>query len=616
MSALPLIQDDADPAWFAAAPDPMAKLNAEGGVVWSNAAFQGVFRHAIGPRRAPWGRFSPPSFADGKRVFEAPTPDGRRFEWSQRVLPCGGSFLVARDVTARIAAEAEATRAKALLFATMTHELRTPLSGILGMAALLGQSRLEPAEQEYLSAIRQSGEHLLDLITEILDYSRLETGRLSLESHAFAPGETLQSVAELLAPKAHEKGLEIVAVSEGDASIRVIGDEGRIRQILFNLAGNAVKFTESGGVTLGFAPQGGGRWRLQVRDTGPGVPVDKQERIFEEFSQADASIARRYGGAGLGLAIVRRLALAMGGVVGLDSRPGAGATFYVDLPLALASPSHAEGGSLAAEDLSGLMVGVLARERVLREGAMALARQAGAGVAGSADLALPGTGLDAVLVDHGLLADRSAAAVGAFLAQSPPAVVMIAPEDRGKLERYRALGLARYLIKPLRRLSLAEHVKMAARGVLARPAVGGADAAADDRLAPHSLLGLKVLLAEDNPVNALLARTVLTRAGGLVTVAADGEEALEAFRAAEGDFDLVLLDLRMPRLDGLGAARRLRTMGEKGANVPIVALTAEASAEDRVAALAAGMNDFATKPIGPGALEALAGRCIKGRGGA
>lgn len=600
-----------DPTAFDAAPDPMATLAADGSLTWANAAFRAAFRHAIGPKRPVWGRTLPPPFQNGVRRFEAASPDGRRFEWTQQVLASGGSLLVARDVTARIAAAEDAARAKTLLFATLTHELRTPLNGILGMAELLSRAGLEAAERDYLRAIRQSGEHLLELITDILDYSRLETGRLSLETVVFSPEDLIQSVAELLAPRAQEKGLEIIAAPGPGGAGLVSGDDGRIRQILFNLAGNAVKFTERGGVTLQVARRPDGALRFQVRDTGPGIPLDKQERIFEEFAQADASIARRYGGAGLGLAIVRRLATAMRGRVGLESRPGAGATFWVDLPLqeaaAVTAPEGAERVAPLPLSAEGLRVGVVSEQSVLRDGAMALARAAGAQPLVFSDLAIGPAGLDVALIDDALLAPLSSAGIEAFAAQAPPLIVMIAPGDRGRLDRYRRLGIERYLIKPLRRRSLVEQL-LATKG--AAPAAAGGAPAQDDRLAPQSLKGLRVLLAEDNPVNALLARTVLGRAGAQVTLAADGEEAVAAFRA-HPHYDLVLLDLRMPRLDGLAAARRIRGLGPEGAEARLIALTAEASAEDRAAALAAGMDDFVTKPIAPAALEALAGRYLK-----
>lgn len=599
-----------DSAVFEAAPDPMATLSADGGLVWANAAFRAAFRQTITPRRPVWGRTVPPPFKDGVRRFEAGAPDGRRFEWTQQVLADGGSLIVARDVTARIAAAEDTARAKTLLFATLTHELRTPLNGILGMAALLGRAGLEPAERDYLRAIRQSGEHLLELITDILDYSRLETGRLSLETVVFSPEELIQSVAELLAPRAQEKGLEIVASPGPGGAGLVSGDDGRIRQILFNLAGNAVKFTERGGVTLQVGRRPDGALRFQVRDTGPGIPLDKQERIFEEFAQADASIARRYGGAGLGLAIVRRLATAMRGRVGLESRPGAGATFWVDLPLPEAAAPGGLGvdavGEVGSASPEGMRVGVVSEQTVLRDGAFGVLKAVGAQPRGFSDLRISAEALDAALIDDALLGQLSSAGIEALVAEAPPLIVMIAPGDRGRLDRYRRLGIERYLIKPLRRRSLVEQL-LAMRGAPLPAAEGGAPH--DDRIAPQSLKGLSVLLAEDNPVNALLARTVLGRAGAHVTLATDGEEAVEAFRA-QPHFDLVLLDLRMPRLDGLAAARRIRGMGSEGAQATLIALTAEASAEDRTAALAAGMDDFVTKPIAPAALEALAGRYL------
>ena len=592
-----------DSAWFEAAPDPMATLDADGTLLWANAAFREAFRQPVGPKRPVWGRTAPPPFTGGVRRFEAGSPDGRRFEWTQQLLASGGSLLVARDVTERIAAAEAGARAKTLLFATLTHELRTPLNGILGMAELLARAGLEPAERDYLRAIRQSGEHLLELITDILDYSRLETGRLSLETTVFSPEELVQSVAELLAPRAQEKGLEIIALTGPGGAGLVSGDDGRIRQILFNLAGNAVKFTERGGVTLQVGRRPDGALRFQVRDTGPGIPPDKQERIFEEFAQADASIARRYGGAGLGLAIVRRLADAMRGQVGLQSRPGAGSTFWVDLPL----PEIDQKGGSAVLSAAGVRVGVVSEEPILRDGAAALVRSVEAQPFPMADFAVSTDRMDVALVDDALLAQLSSAGIEALVAQAPPLIVMIAPGDRGRLDRYKRLGIERYLIKPLRRRSLLQQI-LAARGV-STPAAE-AVASQDDRIAPQSLQGLNVLLAEDNPVNALLARTVLGRAGAQVTVASDGEEAVAAFRAHPG-FDLVLLDLRMPRLDGLAAARRIRALGPEGAAATLIALTAEASPEDRAAALAAGMNDFVTKPIAPAALEALAGRYLR-----
>jgi len=307
---------------FEALPDPIAILAADGSLLRANPAFSATFRQWIGPQRPPWGRVQPPEFKNGERRFDAPAPDGRRFEWIERRLPDGARLVSARDITRHVRAAEEALHAKTTLFATLTHELRTPLNGILGMAGLLDLGKLEPNAKTYVAAIRQSGELLLDLITEILDYSRLEAGRVVLESAPFDPEATMQDVAELISPKAHDKGLEIAVTIRSDAPLRVVGDDGRLRQILFNLAGNAVKFTEAGGVVMELAPRPGGRLRFNVRDTGPGVAPEKQALIFEEFTQADASVSRRHGGAGLPHPNINKLEHAHGGQVALRTPPG------------------------------------------------------------------------------------------------------------------------------------------------------------------------------------------------------------------------------------------------------------------------------------------------------
>jgi signal transduction histidine kinase/CheY-like chemotaxis protein len=574
-------------ALFDVAPDPMALFASDGGLIRANDAFRRVFRQEIGPRRAPWGRVAPPPFDGDVRSFEAPAPDGRLFEWRERRLPNGQRLAAARDVAARAAAAAETARAKTLLFATLTHELRTPLNGILGMAGLLEDQTLDAAGREQLSAIRTSGEHLLDLITEILDFSRLESGRVMLEEAVFDPEATAQSVAELLSPRAREKGLEIVVTVDPAVPARLTGDEGRLKQILFNLAGNAVKFTERGGVTLDISPAGK-RVRFTVRDTGPGIDANKQAAIFEAFGQADASHARLYGGAGLGLAIVRKLADALGGTAGVRSRPGEGAAFWVDLPFASAAPLA------AGDNLSGLSVAVMAFNDVLA-GAVTQTL-AGLGARAHRIRRVDDAGVsDVLMVDH----DVTCGDARAFLAQERPLVLMAPQEARESIADYRAQGVSHFVLKPLRRRSLVVRLRAAVDGVApqdSQPAVE------DDRAAPAPQLGLRVLLAEDNPINALLAKTLLQRAGCTVDVVGDGEEAV---RAAGGGYDLIFLDLRMPRLDGFAAARHIRTF--PGAPI-LVALTADAGESERQAALAAGMDDFVTKPIDPERLAAVVAR--------
>lgn len=572
---------------FEALPDPAVILAADGALLRANPAFRQTFRQWIGPQRPPWGRVQPPAFKDGLRRFDAPAPDGRQFEWIERVLPAGDRLALARDITRHAAAAEQSMRAKTTLFATLTHELRTPLNGILGMAGLLAQAKLEPAMQAYVGAIRQSGELLLDLITDILDYSRLEAGRVALESAPFDPEATMQDVAELLSPKAHDKGLEIAVATRPGAPTRVVGDDGRIRQVLFNLAGNAVKFTESGGVMIDLAPRGEGQVRFSVRDTGIGVAPDKQALIFEEFTQAEAGVARRHGGAGLGLAIVKRLAQAMGGDVGLTSKPGHGATFWVDLPLSTAPDAQAR------PSLEGVRVAIASRSAIVTQALRTNLLSVGAEIvegAESADVLLFDW-RDDVDVDE---IDAARSRVGIIIA-------LIAQEKREMIARCRLAGLSHYTLKPVRRRSLVDRIQVA---------LGAAriDAELPRRSTdpPAGLEGLRILVAEDNPINALLARTLLARAGCIVDVAQDGEEAVAAAEAAP--YDIIFLDIRMPRLDGLDAARRIRAGAGRAARAPIIALTADAGEHERTQALEAGMDDFITKPIDQMRLYAVAAR--------
>ncbi|MBL8559585.1 MAG: response regulator [Hyphomonadaceae bacterium] len=577
---------------FEHAPDPMAHLEADGALRRANAAFRAAFRQGIGPRRAPWGRVTPPDFVRNERVFDAPAPDGSLFEWRERRLADGSRIVTARDVSERAAAAAETARAKTLLFATLTHELRTPLNGILGMAGLLRRADLDPTQREYLAAIRNCGEHLLQLVSEILDFSRLESGRVMLEQVAFDPEETVQAIAELLSPRAREKGLDIATRIAPHTPLCLVGDEGRLRQILFNLAGNAVKFTETGGVLIEVGPHQNGV-RFSVRDTGPGIAPDKQAAIFEAFSQVDASHARLYGGAGLGLAIVRKLADAMGGRISLVSRPGDGAVFHIDLPFVTAANADHQG----PPSLAGVHVAVLARADLVASAVAATITGLGGSVRrvhGVEEL----DGFDVVLLDH----DVARGDAAAFLACGTPVVLMAPQEDRHAVDAYRAAGLEHHLLKPLRRRSLAARLLAAARGVQPRENVR----ADDERGGPALQLGLSVLLAEDNPINALLARTLLQRAGCRVDVVGDGEEAVAA--ASTGAYDLIFLDLRMPRLDGVSAARRIRALPGRAGDVALIALTADAGEDERVAALKAGMDEFVTKPIDPERLAAVAAR--------
>ncbi len=472
----------------------------------------------------------------------------------------------------------------------MSHEMRTPLNGVIGMLGLLSRTRLDGAQRAYAEAAQKSAEHLLGLVNDLLDYARLEAEALEFDPAPVDLEGLVRGVAELLSPRAHDKGLEIVWSVAADAA-DIVADEGRLRQILFNLAGNAVKFTDRGGVrlsieTVGEQPEAASvRLAFIVDDTGPGVPQEARSRIFEEFGHADASDAARFDGAGLGLAVVRRLARAMDGTVVVEDRPdGAGARFRFEAAFPIAPDA-----SPRARPLDRLAVAIRTPDPFVRRAAADQIEASGGRAARQAAVTL----VDHAGADDGALAARPA---------QGQSIILLRPSERDLISRYRAAGFCGYLIKPLRRTSLAEQVLGALaprRGVTAPPVRSGDD----DRVAHVAFKGVRVLLVEDNPVGALLAKTLLRREGCVVQTAADGQEALETMKAAR--FDLVFMDMRMPRLDGPGAARALRARGDQ---TPIIALTANAFAEDRVACLAAGMDDHLSKPLEADALRSALAR--------
>jgi CheY-like chemotaxis protein/nitrogen-specific signal transduction histidine kinase len=471
----------------------------------------------------------------------------------------------------------------------MSHEMRTPLNGVIGMLGLLSRTRLDGAQRAYAEAARSSAEHLLGLVNDLLDYARLEADRLEFDSAPVDLEGLVRGVAELLSPKAHDRGLEI-AWSVAPEAVDVMADEGRLRQVLFNLAGNAVKFTESGGVRITVERSGGSlkapKLAFLVDDTGPGVPAEARTRIFEEFGHVDASDASRFGGAGLGLAVVRKLADAMGGTVSVADRPdGPGARFRFE-----ASFPAVKGAPERPLSLSGHTVGVVSPDPFVRAAAAAQIVASGGAVSAKAPV---------VLIDH------AARPAGHGLVPRPDAraIVLLKPSERDLIARYRSAGFHGYLIKPLRRASLAERV-LAASGALQLMQPGPPPPPPeDDRVALTRFSGIRVLLVEDNPVGALLAATLLRREGCAVETAASGHEALDALKRAR--YDLVFMDMRMPGMDGPSAARAIRARGDE---TPIVALTANAFAEDRKACLEAGMDDHLVKPL---ELEALRASLVR-----
>lgn len=502
---------------------------------------------------------------------------------------------------ARDRAEA-ANEAKSRFLATMSHEMRTPISGILGMADLLREAALDPENASYLEAIRSSGNALIALIDEILDLSKIEAGHFDLVVETVDLRKLVEGVVELLAPRAQSKGIEIAASISASAPRFVCADGLRLRQVLTNLAGNAVKFTDEGGVCVTVERGEADAARFSVIDTGPGVPADRRAAIFETFEQGDGSHARRFEGAGLGLAISRQLVRLMGGELTLADNPGGGSifAFAVRLPECAAVEPPLGAVEAATLALDGTRALIIADSPFEAPAIAARLAEAGASVERADGLksgveALSGPlKPDLVIVDCALGPEATnRLAQAARAAGAARSLVLFSPFERRAFGQMSLKGFDGWLVKPVRARSLFERLASDFPRTEA-PAL---------RLPPPSAPARRALVAEDNDINALITQKALHRLGFEVVRALDGEEAVRLAAPitplGSRPFDLILMDLKMPGLDGYGATRRLRRLEAAcgWSPTPIVALTANALEESRRSCIAAGFDAFLVKPV-------------------